>query len=453
MQEADAHTQYPLIQYPFLASKLFDDRQWLVPFLGAGASTSEADPPKPEPLSAPEQDIIDTVCTQLSLAGAAKDFLETAIRVAWEMQQRAAKSAAAQVSPFEAVRRSDWPPSAEELASALAHNARYDHFSRKAEWFGERLPHGGPAGLAAIFKWAATVTGLASSAPPLLSVASYCSYTQDSEAVWLQLKTLFQNKTKPTIVHRMVACMARYYLDRVFAAEAAAVGTEPNMALPPKDYLIVTTNYDCLVEQALKLAAVPYCVLAVAKSDGLVDATPSEGLQDYLAMANKDFGFFLDQFHKPPGSCEPSPHRPIVIVYKIHGCLYPLQKDRDSAIRDSVILTDEDYIDYMRKNGPQNSQIPNAARNLMAKKGFLFMGYSFSDWNVRSWYTSLAEDPNMRTKKPPPDYAVMKDLDPYQAGFFDKKNNINILLTKLDRFAKSVMDEAPPKARACGAWQ
>src|ERR1039458_8879119 len=131
MQKADPQPPSPPIQYRALARLLFDDPQVLVPFLGAGASISEVDPPKPQPLSEPEQDTIDGVCSQLSLTGAAKDFLETAIRVARQMQQREADSAIAQESPFEAVKRGVWPPSAGELAAALADMARYDHFSRR----------------------------------------------------------------------------------------------------------------------------------------------------------------------------------------------------------------------------------------------------------------------------------------------------------------------------------
>ena len=431
MQEADAQTPYPPIQYRALARLLFDDPQVLVPFLGAGASISEVDPPKPQPLSEPEQDTIDGVCSQLSLTGAAKDFLETAIRVARQMQQREADSAIAQESPFEAVKRGVWPPSAGELAAALADMASYDHFSRREESFGKRLPH--PVDLATVFRWAANVTGLASSAPPLLSVASYCSYTQGSDVVWRQLKELFQNKTKTTKVHRMVACMAWHHVRRV-----------------SRDYLIVTTNYDRLVEQALKLAEVPYCVLAVDKTVvGWVDATLSEGLQAYFEMTDEDFSIFRQSIERPPLNSlfQAQPHRPIAVVYKIHGCLYPPRTDCDS-----IILTDEDYVDYIRKDGAGNSRIPAGVRLLMERKGFLFMGYSFSDWNVRSWYKNLVEDAPFRMKHPQ-DYAVLRDLDPYEGGFFEKRS-INILFTDLNRFAESIMDNTPAdEARACGAWQ
>lgn len=430
MREADAQTPYAVIQYPALARELFGDSQRLVPFLGAGASISETIRPELPKLTGPEQDLIDKVCNQLPLEGAARDFLEASVHIAWQMQLHE-KQSGEQENPFEAVQRSEWPPSAGELAAALAHMAKYDHFQRPAQFLGQRLPSGNPATLAQVFRWAAIVTGLASS-PPLLSVASFCSYTQGPESVWLQLRDLFQNKVKPTTIHRMVACIARNHLFR------------PGQR---RHYLIVTTNYDHLVEEALKLAAVPYCVLAVDKSDNKVDATPSEDLQAHLEMNKEDFTEFLETIERSPENCHIQDYRPVIVVYKIHGDLYPPRKDRDS-----VILTDEDYVDYMRKSGPKNDRIPADVKNLMGGKGFLFLGYSFSDWNVRSWYKSLAEDPNLR-KNHPKDYAVMLDLDPYEGGFFENRTTINILLTKLNRFATSVMAEAPQDAKKCGDWQ
>ena len=417
-----------VIPYRTLKLSLFVDDQLLVPFLGAGASFSEASRTEVPPLNEPDQATIDSILTPLRLSDTARDFLAAAVRVAYQIQQ--VQAASPQEDPFEAVRRNKWPPSAVELAAALAHVADFDCFASPAEWLGSHLPGGGSTELKEVLRRAAAVTGLASPAPSLLSVASYYSYAFGAENLWLRLKTLFENKGEPPRVHRMVACVAWYYLSRQ----------------RPKDYLIITTNYDRLVELALKKANVPYCVLVVDKDKERVEATFSDGFQEYLKRNDEDFKEFREGIQKHPTNCYPGSHPPIVIVYKIHGCLYPPRNDCRS-----VILTDDDYVEYMRKNGLGNSQIPVWVKLLIERKGFLFMGYSFSDWNVRGWYTSLVGDPNMRTKHLQ-DYAVMKDLSPYEDHFFDEKD-IDILHADLTSFGNSIMSEAPTEAKTCGAWQ
>jgi len=416
------------IPYHALAAELFKGgkTQILVPFLGAGASISEVESKKEPELNEPGQAIIDSVSKQLSLTGSAKEFLEASIRVAWRIQQLEASGPTE--NPFDAVKRSVWPPSAAELAAALAYMAEYDRFTRPARWFGSRLPNGGPADLAIVLSRAAKVTGLASLAPPLMSVASYYSHNLDPKELWQQLRTLFENKTKPTKVHKMVACVASHH-----------VGSHPT------DYLIITTNYDCLVEKALELAKVPYCTMTVGKEDDRIVASFSDDLRQYLEMDQEDFDYFKEKIEVAPANCYPLPHRPIAIVYKIHGCL----KCRTG--QDSVILTDEDYVDYMRKNGPANSRIPNPVKQLVDRRAFLFMGYSFTDWNVRAWYKSIVEDVSMRGKHSH-DWAVMNDVDPYEDGFF-QKSDIFLLMEDLTRFAETIMKDAPPGASACGEWR
>ena len=105
---------------------------------------------------------------------------------------------------------------------------------------------------------------------------------------------------------------------------------------------------------------------------------------------------------------------------------------------------------YMRQNGLNNAMLPAFVKNGWMTRGFLFMGYSFSDWNVRSWYQSLMEDAHFRERRGLQDLAVMIDSDPYQDVFFDRKG-INLVYTELKRFAESILKYIAEKAKDCGA--
>ena len=63
------------------------------------------------------------------------------------------------------------------------------------------------------------------------------------------------------------------------------------------------------------------------------------------------------------------------IVYKLHGSL-----DRTNAKDDWYLITEQDYVDFL---GRSKSYIPPAIELSMRERGFLFIGYSLADWNVR----------------------------------------------------------------------
>ena len=65
------------------------------------------------------------------------------------------------------------------------------------------------------------------------------------------------------------------------------------------------------------------------------------------------------------------------MILKLHGAV-----DRGDKRRDSYVLTEDSYIDYLA--GPSVSkQIPSTLLAKMADSHFLFLGYSMRDWNMR----------------------------------------------------------------------
>jgi SIR2-like domain len=65
------------------------------------------------------------------------------------------------------------------------------------------------------------------------------------------------------------------------------------------------------------------------------------------------------------------------VILKLHGAI-----DRNDAKRDSYVITEDNYIDYLSQ-GDIAAQIPITLRENMAESHFLFLGYSLRDWNLR----------------------------------------------------------------------
>jgi len=142
--------------------------------------------------------------------------------------------------------------------------------------------------------------------------------------------------------------------------------------------LVITTNYDQLFERALPSAK-----------------KPQGGIY---------------QTNKPPKRIEttdietaPDPSRPF--IYKLHG---------DISQRDSLVVTDEDYIHFiLRMSDPEKFHpIPGIFREHFKEWPTLFIGYSLLDYNMRvlvrtwRWQLDPAVYPNMYSVGPSPDPLV-----------------------------------------------
>lgn len=118
--------------------------------------------------------------------------------------------------------------------------------------------------------------------------------------------------------------------------------------------IVITTNYDRLFEKALTRAEKEYehCIYSRDENHPTPDL---------------------------PGDI-PSPSRPFVL--KIHG---------DIQHRDSLVVTDEDYIHFILRMGdkPSVNPVPLGVRNFMRWWPTLFVGYSLNDYNLRLLFKTL----------------------------------------------------------------
>src|SRR6185436_13834310 len=137
------------------------------------------------------------------------------------------------------LQNSDYPPSAGELAQLFSLRSRYQSFAQIRDGLQELFESEGLPGSDTdhllMLKLLAQVTRIANPPEPLTSLASYYEERRGREKLWKLLSGVMSRKERPTETHRLFARAAQHHL----AQEGA------------NDYLIITTNYDSLMEIAL----------------------------------------------------------------------------------------------------------------------------------------------------------------------------------------------------------
>jgi hypothetical protein len=376
---------------------------------------------------------LESVFQQLGFEGRARAFMEMAILVAtlmqrWE-QQSTAQLDEEDFDLLTKLQKDIYPPSASELAKLFSQLANYTTFTDIVKRLRGKFPgHSFSATeehQVEALKLLADVTGIANPPDLLTSITNYYESVGDRESLWKNLSSVISLKSMPTQTHRLLAAAARYHLSQKRAL----------------DYLIITTNYDCLMEKALDDLDVPYVVLLTRKSDQKVVVRFSEKIQDVEWLNDLNKGETGGNFANGFVLQKSGDLRNLVVIYKIHGCLSPKLK-REEA--DGVIISDNDYIYYIKQMGKGNNVIPSYVNTLMNNKPFLFLGYSLNDWNIRSIFET------MREKRSPyggvQDVSVMYEVGEFEEVFF-QRNDILIFKTDLNSFVDGVVKYLPKDLR------
>jgi hypothetical protein len=186
----------------------------------------------------------------------------------------------------------------------------------------------------------------------LLRVSQYFDVMLGNGPLYQLLHAVFDADYAPTPVHRLMASLPSLIRGRS--------STEPKF-FP----LIVTTNYDDLLERAFKDAGEEYDLvsyIADGPKAGRFLHTSPDGLARVIGRPNSYTELRGDE-------------RPVIA--KIHGAV-----GRGAHDRDSFVITENDYIDYLSRTDLAQL-IPVRVAKRMRKSHFLFLGYSLRDWNLR----------------------------------------------------------------------
>jgi hypothetical protein len=205
-----------------------------------------------------------------------------------------------------------------------------------------------------------------------------------STPLYEELHDIFDRDLATTPLHHFLAAVPSKLRDKGLLGD------------PP---LLVTTNYDDLLEQALDERGEPYD-LVVYMADG------------------EHHGRF---FHQPPGGTlsviqQPREYLDVnpeqrTVVLKLHGFV-----NRSDPNHDSYVITEDHYIEYLT-HSDLDELLPACVLTRLLNCHLLFLGYSLRDWNLRAILYQLREK-----AKPNDWWAVRRDLDAVEQRTWAKKN-------------------------------
>jgi hypothetical protein len=184
----------------------------------------------------------------------------------------------------------------------------------------------------------------------LLRVSQYMTLYQGSASLYDELRQLLNADYPTTPLHEFIATLP---------ARMREAGT-------PRRYpLIVTTNYDDVLEKRLTAHDEPFDLVWYV----------ADGQQRGKFWHRTPDGQIV-LIEKPNEYLAVNPEQRVVIL-KIHGNM-----DRVDPERDSYVITEDHYIEYLTRTEIGNL-LPIKLAQTLKKSHFLFLGYGLRDWNLR----------------------------------------------------------------------
>jgi hypothetical protein len=236
----------------------------------------------------------------------------------------------------------------------------------------------------------------------LVRVSQFIAVVTGSGPLYEELHSLFNVDYPPTPLHQLLAALPALLREKGYL---------------PHYQLIGTTNYDDLIERAFQAAGQPFDLvsyIAEGEHRGKFMHWPPEGEPRLIEKPNEYHGLVLDQ-------------RPVIL--KIHGTA-----DRANAERDSFVITEDHYIDYLTRTDLSNL-VPVTLAAKLRRSHFLFLGYSLRDWNLRVILHRIWGEQKLTYKS----WAIQLNPEPIDQEFW-RKRDVDILNVPLEEYASGLSE-------------
>ena len=246
----------------------------------------------------------------------------------------------------------------------------------------------------------------------LVGVSQYIAVLNSDETLKSELRTVFDADYPPTRLHR-------------FLATATSQLREKGYKVPCP--IIVSTTYDDILERTLRAANEPFdLVTYIADGD-------ARGNWWHRTFEGQDI--LID---KPNTYVNLKPDQRIVVV-KIHGAV-----DRNDSVRDSYVITEDHYIDYLTSSDI-SSLIPVKLKERLQLSSFLFMGYVLRDWNLRVLLYRIWGNAPVRNKS----WAVQPQPEMLDREIWQKRN-VSLIDLDLEQYLDALETRVRDFPRAGG---
>ncbi len=236
----------------------------------------------------------------------------------------------------------------------------------------------------------------------LLRVAQYVAVMSGVGPLYEHLRTLFNTDYTPTALHQLLAMLPPLLRANGY---------------PRTCLLIVTTNYDDLMERTFKSVGEPFDVVTyVADGDqrGKFVHWPHGDTPRVISSPNDYADLPIEM---------PSCNLKRSIILKLHGAV-----NRANADNDSYVITEDHYIDYLARKDVSNP-IPTYLTAKLRKSNFLFMGYSLRDWNLRVILQRLWGEQQLSYAS----WAIQSNPEALDQKFWSKRN-VDIFNLRLEDY-------------------
>jgi hypothetical protein len=195
------------------------------------------------------------------------------------------------------------------------------------------------------------------------------------------------------------------------------------------------------------LAEMPFRIFVTAGTDNLlVEALRAAGKQPVVEICrwHEDLQRLPSALQKEP-DYEPSAKRPL--VFYLFGV---------NTVPESLVLTEDDYFDYLLGVARNNALIPAVVRASLVDSALLFLGFRLDDWSFRVLLRSILnrQGSNRRMRYANIAGQIMPEDDSFQQperarGYLEKyfgKVNISIYWGSVDDFTRELHEQYTPPA-------
>ncbi|MGA9995008.1 MAG: SIR2 family protein [Pyrinomonadaceae bacterium] len=261
----------------------------------------------------------------------------------------------------------------------------------------------------------------------LLRVSQYVALMHTLDTLNTKLRTIFNRDYPPPTLHEFFAKLPHILRGKGF----------------PANLLIVTTNYDDLLERAFRQWNQPYDLVTYWIGDqndrrGKFLHWITEGRPKEIEDPSTYDGIKLDD------------QRNLVnpVILKVHGAVDRAAR-RNMMPRDSYVITEDHYLEYLTRSDIA-SLVPATLKEKFSGSSFLFLGYSLRDWNLRVFLNriQMQQRQNYGFYK---SWAIQKRPGELEQRFWRARNveifdaSLRDYITELEQRVKDTPDAGGPR--------